>query len=391
MDDNKKIKSRLFFILLLTLFLTVVSLFQVLIYPSMARYIKQERDRLVARYTALYLTTNGEGKTISLEKKGDTYEGFMSFDLMNYKDEDVTRRDIVYTIDTLVNTDFYDSTGNKITKPEGKDLYVLDLWGEPVNIGDDTYKYKVSMESVVEEGKAFDLKSDIKFTYKKNWDQDIGSIHSLNIKVEREADYGELNGVENISIIVQILKPYKQVFVINVSLSNYLIMFSETDYSQFELDFKRVYVQSANIYRYFKGTDTLKKYPNMKPIYEISSKALKVVISWDENYRINLHDVDDLHIGIGDYKDNIRIDKPFIDASSITRTSLTIYVPQGSDFYLEFYKINQNIYSQIYAYVEVLSGNIGSNESSFIYRPYDNINFDAYDYGTNNKYTIVQK
>ena len=84
MDDNKKIKSRLFIILLLTLFLTVFSLFQVLIYPSLARYIKQERDRLVARYTALYMTTNAEGKTISLEKKGDTYEGYMSFDLMNY-------------------------------------------------------------------------------------------------------------------------------------------------------------------------------------------------------------------------------------------------------------------------------------------------------------------
>ena len=34
MDDNKKIKSRLFIILLLTLFLTVFSLFQVLIYPQ---------------------------------------------------------------------------------------------------------------------------------------------------------------------------------------------------------------------------------------------------------------------------------------------------------------------------------------------------------------------
>ena len=391
MDDNKKIKSRLFIILLLTLFLTVFSLFQVLIYPSLARYIKQERDRLVARYTALYMTTNAEGKTISLEKKGDTYEGYMSFDLMNYKDEDVTRRDIIYTIDTLVTTEFYDSTGNKISQPAGKDLYVLDVWGEPVNIGDDTYKYKVSVESVVEEGVKFDLNSDIKFTYKKNGDQDIGSIHSLNIKIEREEGYAEINGIENISIIVKIIKPYTQVFVINVSLSNYLIMFSETDYEQFELNFKRVYVQSANIYRYFKGTDTLKKYPNLNPKYEISSKALKVVITWDENYRINLHDVDDLHIGIGNYKDNIRIDTPFIDEASITRTSLTIYVPEGSDFYFEFYKTNQSVNSQIYAYVEVLAGTIGSSESTFTYMPYDNINFDAYDYGENNKYIIVEK
>ena len=50
MDDNKKIKSRLFIILLLTLFLTVFSLFQVLIYPSLARYIKQERDEIYATY-----------------------------------------------------------------------------------------------------------------------------------------------------------------------------------------------------------------------------------------------------------------------------------------------------------------------------------------------------
>ena len=71
MDDKKKIKNRLFVILGLTLFLTVFVLFQTLVFPSLARYIKQEKDRLVARYTALYLTTNGEGKTISLEKKED--------------------------------------------------------------------------------------------------------------------------------------------------------------------------------------------------------------------------------------------------------------------------------------------------------------------------------
>jgi hypothetical protein len=39
----------------------------------------------------------------------------------------------------------------------------------------------------------------------------------------------------------------------------------------------------------------------------------------------------------------------------------------------------------------VLAGTIDSDESTFTYMPYDNINFDAYDYGENNKYTIVEK
>ena len=107
--------------------------------------------------------------------------------------------------------------------------------------------------------------------------------------------------------------------------------------------------------------------------------------------KIILHDVDDLHIGIGNYKDNIRIDTPFIDKASITRTSLTIYVPEGSDFYFEFYKTNQSANSQIYAYVEVLAGTIGSEESTFTYMPYDDDNFNAYDYGENKKYIIVEK
>ena len=68
MEESRKIKNRLFVILGLILFLTVFILFHALIYPSLARYIKQERDRLVARYTALYIDSDGEGKTASLEK-----------------------------------------------------------------------------------------------------------------------------------------------------------------------------------------------------------------------------------------------------------------------------------------------------------------------------------
>jgi len=386
MDDKKKIKNRLFVILGLTLFLTVFVLFQTLVFPSLARYIKQEKDRLVARYTALYLTTNGEGKTISLEKKEDQsggYEGYMSFDLMNYKDEDVTRRDITYSIDTLQSTKYYDENGELIDDPTKGNLHVLDLWGEPVKIGDDTYKYKVTVESVTEEGVPFANNNNYVFKYKKNGDQDIGIIHSLTIKVERLASFDatdDLDSIENISIIINISVPYKQVFIINVSLSNYLIMFSETDYSQFEMNFTRVYVQSANIYKYFKGTTTEKEFPYENPKYEISNRALKVTLYWDDNFRINLHDVDGLHIGIGSTSGDILITDPYVNENDIFRNSIVIYVPEGSDFYLEFYKYNSNIMSKIYANVQVLSGVIDSDESTFTYRDYDYLEFGAYDY-----------
>ena len=400
MEESRKIKNRLFVILGLILFLTVFILFHALIYPSLARYIKQERDRLVARYTALYIDSDGEGKTASLEKNSSgVYEGYISFNLMNYIDEDVTRRDIEYTVEALSDTSFVDASGKTITTfTENQDLFVLDLWGEPVKVGNDSYKYEAIIESASEEGVNLPIdtenptESKLTFKYKKNGDQDIGSIHNLNIKIERKVS-GDLSKVEDISIIIEILKPYKQVYVINISVSDYLISFSETDYNKFEQDFKRVYIQSANIYRYLKGSTTLKKYPQSgEAKYNISSKALKVTITWDDNYRINLNELRHIQLGVSETVsgNNIDITKPYIYKNDITRNQLIVYVPECSDFYLEFFKINQNEDAKIYAYVEVLAGAISSDESTYQYMPYDNANFDAYKY-TDKKYMIVDK
>lgn len=401
MDDTKKIKSRLFVILGLVLFLTVFVLFETLLYPSLARYIKQERDRLVARYTALYVDSDGEGKTASLEKNSSgVYEGYISFNLMNYIDEDVTRRDIIYTVEALSDTSFVDKNGNKISSFTGnQDLYVLDLWGEPIKVGNDSHKYKAIVESVSEEGVNLPINPDkptesqFTFKYKKNGDQDIGTIHSLNIKLERDKDATDLNTVEKISIIIDIIKPYKQVYVINISVSDYLITFSETDYNKFEQDFKRVYIQSANVYRYIKGTNNLKKYPqNGESKYNISSKALKVTITWDENYRININELRHIQLGVSETVsgNNIDITKPYMYKNDIGRTQLIVYVPECSDFYLEFFKINPNQDAKIYAYVEVLAGPIESAEKNYTYMAYDSSNFDAYVY-TDDKHVIVEK
>ena len=82
------------------------------------RLIQRKEDEVKAYYTALYFEGTGEGSAIAL----DNSIGYVTFNLMNYIDEDVTERDIVYEIATRDN--FYTDTGEKIPN---KPAVTLDL------------------------------------------------------------------------------------------------------------------------------------------------------------------------------------------------------------------------------------------------------------------------
>ena len=66
---------------------------------------------------------------------------------------------------------------------------------------------------------------------------------------------------------------------------------------------------------------------------------------------MNLNQLKDIHIGIGENPSNIDITKPYIIGYNATYGSgmLKIYVPQASDFYLDFLPIFSQIWLRIYS------------------------------------------
>ena len=194
------------------------------------KYIKSEKDEIRGYYTSLYFDYTGQNSVVVLEN-GVSYA---SFKLTNYIGEDVTKRDIEYNITTVKK--FYDAKGNEITNPDGsEDLYVLDVWGTPQKVGNDTCKYEFKVVSNDGEKRG----DNYLFSYETSGSISIGKTHNLTVGIKRKSDVEELKDtIEHISIVVQLNKPYTQVYVINMIVSNRLIAFSQIDNTLFDIDFK---------------------------------------------------------------------------------------------------------------------------------------------------------
>ena len=80
MEDTKVIKSKTKKIVILNLALILLIAVQIIFLPTVARYVKQESDKIVASYTSLYMSSDGEGKVVSVEDK----LGYLNLKLMNY-------------------------------------------------------------------------------------------------------------------------------------------------------------------------------------------------------------------------------------------------------------------------------------------------------------------
>jgi len=365
MNERKKFYALLnIFIVLFIIFIyTFVSVIPLTVKTN-TRYIKKETDEIRGYYTSLYFDATGEGNCIVLENN----IGYTSFDLMNYIGEDVTKRDIEYNVRTL--TEFYDKNGNVITNPSDSDsLYVLDVWNKPQLIQGDTYKYEYEVVSNTAE-KSTDDKHPYLFSYQPNGTSAIGKKHALTVKLTRKSEYSTISQIENISIVVELSKPYKEVYIINMVVVNRLIAFASVDKTQFEVGFKSLNIQTADIFaRQIKMGEDVKK---------IGTKAFKVTLKWDglildkRDLSIihNTADLDEIIKALnGESASNIDITKPYIislkyDESDISSGELELFIPQSSNFNLDFFPTN-DLYN-VFAKVEILD----INESSATYNDY---------------------
>ena len=375
MEDTKVIKSKTKKIVILNLALILLIAVQIIFLPTVARYVKQESDKIIASYTSLYMSSDGEGKVVSVEDK----LGYLNLKLMNYEDSNVTQRDIEYTVSRP--TKFYNANGEAIADDDietylanpSNQLHVLDVWNQPQVVGRDTYKYTQSIASSDGETK----NGNYLFSYEKLNNSAVGKIHNLLIEFHRDRG-SDFRGTEDVSIIVQLSRPYREVFIINVKVSDKLIVFSNTDALVYETTFQRLYIQSADIFSHYKGTtESLREYENRidsSKTVKIAPRALQVTIKWD-NFYFDVNCLKDYHLsgdnipGINNTAGNIDISKPYVSNLDIANKTLIMYVPQGSNFYLDFLQIDKDAISTVDVRVEVAIIDNGTMK----YDIYDNV------------------
>jgi hypothetical protein len=248
--EKKKFFNRLIVFLLLLMTLGIVYMNSYIVEDTKSRYIEQAKDQIRANYTALYFDSSLSSAALALENN----TAYINFDLMNFIGEDVTRRDIEYTISKPDK--FYDNKANEITPNGTNDLYVLDVWDQPKAVGNDTYKYET--EIIENTGESVEGTDKYKFTYETlntggdgevSGEKGIGKTHNLTVKITRTDDSAFKSG-EKISIVIQLSEPYEEVFIIDLTILDRLITFSNNNGTVFETEFEKIQIQTANIFSY---------------------------------------------------------------------------------------------------------------------------------------------
>lgn len=356
MSEKKRFFRLLTVLIMLSsvLLVMVCSMFAV---KTSTRYIKREQDEIRAYYTGLYFDQTGDGSPVALENN----VGYVDFQIMNYIGEDVTKRDITYDINTIEK--FYDIDGKEIASSDLDDaekLYVKDVWNLPVEIGKDSYKYDVQITKNDGETRKEDVNGVNKtvhlFSYEERDESAVGKIHNVTVKLTRKASAGKMsNSTEQVSLVIQLNKPYKQVYIVDIIVSNRLIVFSAKEANEFDITVTNVNVQTFDIFSHYidKGNyvERLNQAGN-----KFSSRAFKVVFEWD-NLLVNENDFKLFHNNQEDIltgtPDGLDLSKPYLVSINQTtdKGNLEIYVPSSSDFSFKCIITDKNAYLKATVYI----------------------------------------
>lgn len=317
------------------------------------RLIQRKQDEVRAYYTALYFDSTGKDNAIAL----DNGVGYVTFNLMNFIGEDVTERDIAYEIRTpssyytstnqLISTSYLGSNLSTIYFGADNTLNVRDVWEQPTPIGRDTYRYTVKVESNTAElyhdvyptePELGTASTDYLFKYEKldnNGSANaVGKTHNVTLQLTR-TENTKINGTENISIVIQLYKPYKEVFIINMTVSERLIVFSKTSTVDFETKIEELNIQTVDIFSHL-STKTGDAYNKRTFSYTdndvtvkkgFAAKPLKVTLNWT-GLIIN-------EVLLNNIPDNV-LDKSQLANLQSDSGSIVLMIPQSSSFKLQF-------------------------------------------------------
>lgn len=359
MDNKKSIIFKLSFISALCM---IIIILQIMIIPTVSRLRDVHLDEVRGYYTALHISHDAEGKVVALEEQydGNTfngYKGYFSLNLMNYDTDGITQRDIVYKIyKTDIKTNIHG------------DLYVEGVWGREIPIKDDTVKYTFN---IVGEGSTKDTAVEHRLDSYATVDPDatpVGTSNTHMIEVTRNTSagtWGDNTENEEITIIIELIEPYHEIIVANIAVSPKLIVYSVTTIEKFHTEAIRLHIQTASSFKqYIKDDGTV-----IEDAY--LPDAFRVVLFWENAYFDNTFNTIIKHINNESNPDPGRINTPMLITPNLitTQHTLQMYIPAGSEFYIDFYPTGTNT-ANFYAYAEL------KNSSTGIYGEYDKYKHD---------------
>ena len=393
--EKKKFIKRLLVFVFLQIVLGVAFVNSYIIEDTKSRYIEQAKDQIRAHYTALYFDSNLSTATLALENN----TAYINFDLMNFIGEDVTKRDIEYSISKP--TQFYDSKSNPITPNGSNKLFVLDVWGQAKEVGIDTYKYET--EIIENTGEEVTGTNNYRFTYETlntggdpdaevSGEKGIGKTHNVTVKITR-TDSSTFKTGEKISIVIQLNEPYAEVFIIDLTILDTLITFSNNIGTVFETNFEKMQIQTANIFSHIYDEENGSYLERLNPQDNnecFTSYGFKVTLVFD-NLVLDRNSLDQLHMeNDGGTPSNIDITKPYIISVNNTSTGGTIemYVPEASSFDINFLQIDLSKTYSFKVKVEAYLYNKTSRE--YYFKEYS-ISLGGYDHSNGGYYVIENR
>ena len=341
----------------------VIIILQIIIMPTISKLRDVHIDEVRGYYTALHYSHDGEGNAVALEPlySGETivgYNGTFSIHFSNFNEDGITQRDISYKIYT------------KEIKGTEDNYYVEGVWGRHIGVKNDTKKYTVN---ILNEGSSKETAVENELISYATNNPDASPTGATNlhiIELTRNESAGTWDPnveYEEVTIIIELINPYHEIIIFNVRTSPRLIVYNITQFTKFNRTVNRLFIQTANTW------DAIKK---GKDSY--APDAFRVVLHWQDLSFDNTFNKILVHTNNGNPVDPAKIITPCLITPQIitSQKTLQMYIPAGSEFYIDFYPVGNN--PKIYAYAELKLYATYPLSPSLEYGAYD-----KYDYNNN--------
>jgi hypothetical protein len=329
---------------------------------SVSRYVFDRDDTLQGSFTNLYFSHNGEGATAIMQEQGESYVGYISLTAFNSKSGNISARHIQYQVRAVSESD--------VTENDGR-YFVKDPWGVSHELSDASaaqnrnYSVKPVMSDMSDyasgtsggdfsEGQGYSVDDNGKVTLSFGSDapeidgvaSPVADSRSDILKITRNAadDFES----ESFYIIIEIIQPYREIEIFKVNASTSLVAVGHTSGTAPDTHFGyneiAVNIQTARKYSYtFNGEVDGTSYVNK----EVSSlKPAKIEITWTSTSSAVIFDSGRLAINsegnIDEITDATLWQNGWLVSSAQNSegeytTTVTLFLPHGSDITLYFY------------------------------------------------------
>ena len=328
-----------------TITLAILSLMAVLVVVfganSFAKYYFEVSQELVGYYVDYRLSHTGDGKSAVIEQiaavsEKDSnnvsyqydYVGFLTFSVSNVLEGKVSQRDV----DISLRTPTLKETN------EG----AKDAWGSNFAIQSDSKYYEV--ELVSSSGDSLGITST-EYKDLTHFPEKVSKTSYITLKIKRRTTIKptqtnkdwtngekvpELTGVEQFSVIIESMAPYKDIHVFNIKVASTLIMISSIETKYYDFDVVEVQIQTSRIFTFSDEDD------------QVSHSYLPVKITLD--YSNLIFDEQRFNLATEYNYTKHSSDNIYENGYYLSGNKITLFVPAASSLTVYFIKNKSSSY-----------------------------------------------